>query len=175
MGGRVVGVRVQGTGRRVAPVVAQAQGPGGVGHAVGGVVEAPTGQREAQARHVGDVRHGLPEFGRAPTFLLQVRLADIVQRVAVVRGVWRVVAAEVDPEDGGQQVPGEIVVRWRATGASQAPRGPGPYRPGCPAWPGVRPHPGPWPVACAAVCDADLAQPHHNLVQLRQEVGVLAA
>lgn len=117
MRGLVVGVWIQSASWRIASVVAQPQGPRGVGNAVGGVVEASTRERESQAGHKRNVGHGLPHFWRAPSFLLHVWFADIVQWVAGVRGMG-VVAAKVDSENCRQQVPVDIMMWRRAPCAS---------------------------------------------------------
>lgn len=93
----VVRVWVQSTSWRIASVVAQPQGPRGVGNTVGGVVKASTRERKSKTGHKRNIGHRLPHFGRTPSFLLHVWFANIVQWVTGVRRMG-VIAAKVDSE-----------------------------------------------------------------------------
>lgn len=169
--GLVVWVGVQSAGWRIASVVAQAQGARGVGNAVGGVVEASTGERESKPGYEGNLRHRLPQLRRASPFLLHVWFTNIVQWVTGVRRVG-VEAAEVNPEDCGQEVPVDIMMRRRAACASYATTGPAPH-----SWHSARPrshaYPAAEPVPRGAVCYPYFTQSHHDLVQLSEKVWIV--
>lgn len=164
---------IQSASCRIAPVIAQPQGPRGVRNAIGGVVEASAGEWEPKPRYKGDLRHGLPQFGRPSPFLLHVWFPNIVQWVT---GVCRmgVEAAKVNPEDCRQEVPVDIVMWRRATCASNAPTGPAPHpwhstRSCCYSYSTAE------PVPCGTVCNTYLTQSHDNFIQLSEEVRIMPA
>lgn len=162
---------IQSASWRIASVIAQAQGPRGVGNAVGGVVEASTGEWESKPRYKGNLRHGLPQFGRAPPLLLHVWFTNIVQWIT---GVCRmgVEAAKVNPEDCRQEVSVDIVMWRRATCASYATSGPAPHSwhstcSCCYAYSTAE------PVPCGTVCYPYFTQSHNYLIQLSKKVRVM--
>lgn len=168
----MVRVGIQSASWRIASVVTQAQGTGGVGHAIGGVVETSTGEWESKPGYKGNLRHGLPQFGRPSPFLLHVWFTNIVQWVTV--GVCRmgVEAAKVNPEDCRQEVPVDIMMGRRAACASYATTGPAPH-----SWHSTCSRSYAYstakPVPCGTVCYSYFTQSHHNLIQLHEKVRVV--
>lgn len=120
MGGLVVWVGIESTGWGIASVITQPQRSGGVWNTIGRVIEASAREGKSKTRYKGNFRHGLPQFGRSAPFLLHVGLANIVQRVTGVRGMG-VEAAKIYSKDGWQEVPVDVMMRSRATGATNGP------------------------------------------------------
>lgn len=145
----------------VAPVIAQTEGPRGVGNGVGGVVEASAGEWKSKSRYKRNLRHGLPQFRRPAPFFLHVWFTNIVQRVA---GVCRmgVEAAEVYPEDCRQEISVDIMMWRRATWASYAPAGSAPHS--CHSTRSWRyAYPAAKPVPSGTMCYPYFTQSYNNL------------
>lgn len=164
-------VGIQSASWRIASVIAQPQGPRGVGNTVGGVVEASTGERKSKPGYKGNLRHGLSQFGRSPTFLLHVWFTNIVQWIT---GVCRVgvVAAKVNPEDRRQEVPVDIMMWRRASCATYASASPASHSwhstcSRCYAYSAAE------SVPCCTVRYPYFTQSHNYLIQLSQKVRVM--
>lgn len=113
----MVWVGVKSTSWRVTSVIAQPQGPRRIGDAVGRVIEATTGEWESKPRHKWNLGHGIPQFGRSSPFLLHVWFTNIMQWVTGVSRM-RVETTKVNPEDCREEIPMDIVMRWRTTCSS---------------------------------------------------------